>query len=143
MMGRSLRFSFVVPMSLCIGRSAWAAEATRFSRYLCLHVLHRLFALLVLGHLVGMAIVTFRAARTPTVKALALAAPLLAVVQITLGVLSITTFLDAVPVTAHLGVAAALLADCVILHIIARGPLEAPLAARLPTSAGAVAEVAA
>ena len=42
MMGRSLRFSFVVPMSLCIGRSAWAAEATRFSRYLCLHVLHRL-----------------------------------------------------------------------------------------------------
>ena len=47
----------------------------------------------------------------------------LAVVQIALGILSVTTFLDVVPVTAHLGVAAAILADCVILHLAARGPL--------------------
>ena len=45
--------------------------------------------------------------------------------QITLGILSVTTFLDAVPVTAHLGVAAAILADCTILHLFARGPLRA------------------
>jgi heme A synthase len=90
-----------------------------------LHVVHRLFALVVLGHLVGMAIVTARGARTRGVKLLAIAAPLLATVQIVLGILSITTFLDAVPVTAHLGVAAALLADCVVLHIIARGALRA------------------
>lgn len=90
-----------------------------------LHVIHRLFGLLVLGHLIGMAIVTAKGARTTTVKVLAIAAPILAVVQITLGILSILTFLDAVPVTAHLGVAAALLADCFVLHIIARGPLSA------------------
>lgn len=90
-----------------------------------LHVVHRLFALVVFGHLVGMAIVTAKNARTTTVKALAIAAPVLALVQITLGILSITTFLDAVPVTAHLGVAAALLADCTILHIVSRGSLSA------------------
>ena len=90
-----------------------------------LHVVHRLFALVVLGHLVGMAIVTAKNAHTTTVKVLAIAAPLLALVQITLGILSITTFLDAVPVTAHLGVAAALLADCTILHIVSRGSLRA------------------
>jgi heme A synthase len=86
-----------------------------------LHVVHRLFALLVFGHLIGMAIVTARGTTSRLLKALAIAAPLLAVVQITLGWLSITTFLDAVPVTAHLGVAAALLADCFILHVVARG----------------------
>jgi heme A synthase len=90
-----------------------------------LHVVHRLFALVVLGHLVGMAIVVARNSDRAIVKALAIAAPLLVVVQITLGILSVTTFLDAVPVTAHLGVAAAILADCAILHLVARGPLRA------------------
>jgi heme A synthase len=90
-----------------------------------LHVVHRLFALLVLGHLVGMAIVVAKNVDRPIVKVLAIAAPVLVVVQITLGILSVTTFLDAVPVTAHLGVAAAILADCTILHLIARGPLRA------------------
>jgi heme A synthase len=106
-----------------------------------LHVVHRLFALLVFGHLIGMAIGTARAARTPTVRALAIAAPILAAVQIALGILSVTTFLDAVPVTAHLGVAAALLADCFVLHLIARGPLGARAAAA--PSLPATAEVAA
>ncbi len=106
-----------------------------------LHVVHRLFALAVLGHLVGMAIVVVRGTERRGIKLLAVAAPLLAVVQITLGILSVTTFLDAVPVTAHLGVAAALLADCAILHIVARGPLRARATATQPL-AGAV-EVAA
>jgi heme A synthase len=103
-----------------------------------LHVVHRLFALVVLGHLVGMAIVAAKNAQTGVIKALAIAAPVLAVVQITLGILSITTFLDAVPVTAHLGVAAALLADCTILHILSRGSLSAraTVTAEAPRSSG-------
>ena len=48
--------------------------------------------------------------------------PFLVVVQMTLGIFSVTTFLDAVPVTAHLGVAALLLADLRLLHLLARGP---------------------
>jgi heme A synthase len=104
-----------------------------------LHVVHRLFALVVLGHLVGMAIVVAKNAQTRTVKALAIAAPLLACVQIALGILSVTTFLDAVPVTAHLGVAAAILADCTILYLVARGPLRATATVTTPTLANEVA----
>jgi heme A synthase len=88
-----------------------------------LHLFHRVFALVVLGHLVGMAITVAKQAPTRTIKLLGIAAPLLAVVQIALGVLSITSFLDVLPVTAHLGVAAALLTDCVVLHLVARGSL--------------------
>jgi heme A synthase len=97
-----------------------------------LHVVHRLFALVVLGHLVGMAIVVAKNSDRAIVKALAIAAPLLACVQITLGILSVTTFLDAVPVTAHLGVAAAILADCTILYLTARGPLRATATVTTP-----------
>ncbi|HXU74832.1 MAG TPA: COX15/CtaA family protein [Polyangia bacterium] len=104
-----------------------------------LHVMHRLFALVVFGHLVGMAIVVVRNVDRPLVKALAIAAPVLAVVQITLGILSITTFLDAVPVTAHLGVAAAILADCTILYLVARGPLRARASETAPVVGAEVA----
>lgn len=104
-----------------------------------LHVVHRLFALVVLGHLVGMAIVVAKNSDRRAVKALAIAAPLLAVAQITLGILSVTTFLDAVPVTAHLGVAAAILADCTILHLFARGPLCARATATVPALGNEVA----
>jgi len=104
-----------------------------------LHVVHRLFALVVLGHLVGMAIVVAKNSDRAIIKALAIAAPLLAVVQITLGILSVTTFLDAVPVTAHLGVAAAILADCTILYLTARGPLRATAAVPTPALTTVVA----
>jgi len=104
-----------------------------------LHVVHRLFALVVLGHLIGMAIVVVKNTDRRAVKALAIAAPLLVVVQITLGILSVTTFLDAVPVTAHLGVAAAILADCTILHLVARGPLRARATATAPSLGNEVA----
>ena len=104
-----------------------------------LHVVHRLFGLLVLGHLIGMAIVVAKNVNRPVVKALAIAAPLLAVVQIALGWLSVTTFLDAVPVTAHLGVAAAILADCTILHLVARGPLRATASETAPMIGAEVA----
>jgi heme A synthase len=106
-----------------------------------LHIVHRLFALVVLGHLVGMAITVAKNAPTRTVKLLGIAAPLLAVVQIALGILSITSFLDVLPVTAHLGVAAALLVDCVILHLVARGARVRAATTRFPVPD--VAEVAA
>jgi heme A synthase len=91
-----------------------------------LHVVHRLFALVVLAQLVRMAIVVGRESDRRAVKVLAIGAPLLATVQIALGVLSVTTFLDAVPVTAHLGVAAALLGDCAGLWFYSRGSVPSP-----------------
>lgn len=106
-----------------------------------LHVVHRLFALVVLGHLIGMAIVVVKNTDRKVVKTLAIAAPVLTCVQVTLGILSVTSFLDAVPVTAHLGVAAAILADCTILYLTARGPLRAT--ATVPATPGLATGVAA
>jgi heme A synthase len=53
----------------------------------------------------------------------------LAVLQIVLGVLTISTFKDLLPVTAHLLVAALLLADLVSLVVLA-GPSRAPVPAQ-------------
>ena len=63
------------------------------------------------------------------VKLLAWAGPALAAAQIALGVLTILTFKDLLPVTAHLLVAALLLADLVSLLVLTR-PAEAPEPAR-------------
>jgi protoheme IX farnesyltransferase len=76
-----------------------------------IHVLHRLNALVVGGLVIASSIVTWRQARGRTgLRALALIAPVLVLVQIALGVLSVVTFLDLVTVESHLGVATALLA---------------------------------
>jgi heme A synthase len=88
-----------------------------------LHMAHRALALVVL------ALVCWNAARlarasSGLVRALAIAGPVLVVVQIALGVLTIVTFKDLVPVTAHLFVAALLLADLVSLVVLCR-PAEA------------------
>jgi hypothetical protein len=42
-------------------------------------------------------------------------------------------------VTAHLGVAAAILADCTILHLVARGPLRARATMTAPVAGAEVA----
>jgi heme A synthase len=108
-----------------------------------LHALHRLLAVFVFGYLIYMAAVTFRSAQgRRAVRALAVLAPVVATLQITLGVLTITSFRDFVPLTAHLGVAAALLCNVVSLHLLSRGPLGARQAAT-PREAGPVAEAAA
>jgi heme A synthase len=89
-----------------------------------LHAMHRLFAAFVLVYLCYVAAVTFRAASgRPGVRALAIAAPLIAVLQIVLGVLTITTFRNIVPLTGHLGVAALLLGTTLSLHLSSRGPI--------------------
>jgi heme A synthase len=75
-----------------------------------LHMAHRAFAFVVLA-LVGLS--SWKTARTAAgaVRALALAAPLLVLLQIALGIATILTFKDLVPLTAHL-VAGALLLCC-------------------------------
>jgi heme A synthase len=92
-----------------------------------LHMAHRAFAFVVLGLVSWSALRVARASRG-IVRALAWAAPALVVIQIALGVLTIVTFKDLVPVTAHLLVAALLLADCVALLAITREPAPVPLA---------------
>jgi heme A synthase len=93
-----------------------------------LHMAHRAFAFVVLG-LVGWN--AAKAFRTGRARALVVAGPALAVVQIVLGVLTITTFKDLVPLTAHLLVAALLLADLVSLVVLAR-PSRAPVPSEAP-----------
>jgi heme o synthase len=76
-----------------------------------IHVLHRMNALVVAGLVIASSIVTFRQARGRAVlRALAINAPVLVLVQIALGVASVVSFLDLVTVESHLAVATALLA---------------------------------
>jgi len=86
-----------------------------------IHVLHRMNALVVAGLVLASSIVTFRHARGRAgLRALAVIAPLLVAVQITLGVLAIVTFLDLATVESHLAVATALLATQVGVVLLGR-----------------------
>jgi cytochrome c oxidase assembly protein subunit 15 len=90
-----------------------------------LHMTHRALAFVVLALV---AWTSSRVARRSTglVRALALAAPALVLLQIGLGIATILTFKDLVPVTAHLLVAALLLATQVSLLALTRAqPAEA------------------
>src|SRR5205814_1695187 len=89
-----------------------------------LHMLHRAVAFAVLALVAWNAVRLARGA-TGVVRVLAWAGPALVVVQIALGVLTIATFKDLVPVTAHLFVSALLLAALVSLLVLTR-PGEAP-----------------
>jgi len=94
-----------------------------------LHMAHRAFAFVVLGLV---AWTSLRVARSSSgaVRALALFAPVLVLIQIALGVLTILTLKDLVPLTGHLLVGALLLADCVALLALTRAePAAAPEAA--------------
>lgn len=94
-----------------------------------LHMTHRALAFVVL---VLVAWTSARMARGSTglVRALALAAPALVVLQIALGIATILTFKDLVPVTAHLLVGALLLATQVSLLSLTRAqPAETLLPA--------------
>jgi heme A synthase len=114
--------------------------------YVHLHMLHRLLGVVVLGALIASAVVVLRAARgRPWVRAVALAAPLGGCAQLAIGLWSVTSFLDALPVTLHLAVAAALLASQWSLYLIARAearPADAVAPEEhAPTIAPAAAEV--
>jgi heme A synthase len=91
-----------------------------------LQMLHRMNAVAILLTTSTTALAAIRGAKG-AVRALAIAAPILVVVQIALGVLSIRWLLEAHTVTAHLGVAAAIFADHVCLWILTlRPPVPAP-----------------
>src|SRR5712671_1085326 len=107
-------------------RGAWWPTGVHPSVHL--HMLHRAVAVAVLG-LVCWNAVRLARGSAGLVRALAWAGPLLVAVQIALGVHTILTFKDLVPVTAHLLVAALLLADLVSLLVLTR-PSEAPQPAR-------------
>ena len=89
-----------------------------------LQAIHRLIAVLVAIVLIFMAVRVLRALRAwdapqaRGVRVLALAAPVLVAVQVTLGALSVLSFLELFRVTAHLGVAALLLANVVLLWLL-------------------------
>jgi heme A synthase len=95
-----------------------------------LHMAHRAFAFVVLG-LVTATSVRLARRSSGAVRALALLGPALVLVQIALGVLTILTFKDLVPLTGHLLVGALLLADCVALLALTRAE---PAAARAPAA---------
>jgi heme A synthase len=96
-----------------------------------LHMVHRAFALVVLVLVCWSSLRVGRSSRG-LIRALAWIAPALVLVQIGLGILTILTFKDLVPVTAHLLVAALLLADYVALLAMTREPAPLPLALGVP-----------
>ena len=96
-----------------------------------LHAAHRLLAVIV-GVLVTVVAMRVRAAagEQRLVRLVATAMPLVVLAQIGLGVASILTFLDALPVTAHLGGAALLVAGQVSLYLLsATATTRAPVVA--------------
>jgi heme A synthase len=107
-------------------RGAWWPTGVHPSVHL--HMLHRAVAFAVLALVCWNALRLLRGA-TGVVRVLAWAGPVLVAAQIALGILTILTFKDLVPVTAHLLVAALLLADLVSLLVLTR-PAEAPHPAR-------------
>ena len=91
-----------------------------------IQALHRLTGVAVALLVFASSIVTLRRAGSRRdLQALAIVAPVLVCVQITLGILAVTSFLDLATVEAHLGVATALLATQVIVALIA-DPLAVP-----------------
>jgi heme A synthase len=98
-----------------------------------LHMAHRAFAMAVLGLVLWSSLRLARGSRG-LVRALAWAGPALVLLQIGLGVATILTYKDLVPLTAHLLVGALLLADYISLLALTRP--ETKLAAGQGSAAG-------
>jgi heme A synthase len=96
---------------LCLGE--WVPPLTSSST--ALHFAHRVLGVLTALLVLAAAAWLGRPARPVRVRAAALVAALLVVTQLGLGFLSVTTTLGIVPVSSHTLVAAALLADLVLL----------------------------
>src|SRR5262249_46142413 len=94
---------------------------------------HR-FAGVAVGILViAVAIQAARALRGSSARRLAWAAPLLVLVQVTLGVVSVLSMLGLVQVTAHLGVGALLLGGMWLLTLRTRPATVVDAAERAPS----------
>ncbi len=103
-----------ITFPLCFGH-LWPPESSSvYSERV--HMLHRFGAVVVTALVFTSAIlVARRAVRGSRLRAVAVAAPILVVIQGTLGVFSVTSLLHLPTVTAHLGVGALLLASMVAL----------------------------
>lgn len=103
-----------ITFPLCFGH-VWPPESSSvYSERV--HMLHRFGAVVVTALVFASAIlVARRALRGSRIRAIAIAAPVLVLIQGTLGVLSVTSLLHLPTVTAHLGVGALLLASMVAL----------------------------
>ncbi len=90
-----------------------------------IQALHRLNAMAVALVVLTSAVISFRQARRPITRALAVTAPVLVGVQIWLGIRSVQSFLDLVTVESHLAVATALLATLILTALTARPAVRA------------------
>ena len=115
----------LVTIPLDEGVGAWLRVKDRFPRppsgahaTAQVHMLHRLFGVTVATVIIGVSAGVLRADRARTAsKRLALGAVGLVVLQVALGVLSVTSTLGLVPVTAHLGVGALLLVTVFLMFL--------------------------
>lgn len=100
--------------------SLWPPEA---GLLLKLHMMHRIFAIIVALVVWGCSWRVIRSgANNRFLKVLCLTASSLIVLQIALGLFSITTALGLVPVTAHLGVGALLWITVVMMNFVKKNP---------------------
>jgi heme o synthase len=90
-----------------------------------IQALHRLNAVAVAVLVLASAVVTLRRASRPSLRFLAVLAPILVGLQIWLGLRSVLSFLDLATVESHLAVATALLA-VLVLTVLAARPLAQP-----------------
>jgi heme A synthase len=96
---------------LCLGQ--WVPPLT--NSLTTLHFAHRVLGVVTALVVLASAHVLWHRARSARVRGAALLAAMLVVTQVGLGLLSVTTTLGVVPVSAHTLVAAALLGDLVLL----------------------------
>lgn len=103
-----------ITFPLCFGH-VWPPESSSvYSERV--HMLHRFGAVAVAALVIASAVaVSRRAPRGTALRALVIAAPILVLLQGTLGVFSVTSLLHLPTVTAHLGVGALLLANMVAM----------------------------
>ncbi len=90
-----------------------------------IQALHRLNAIAVACVVLASAVISFRQARRPITRVLALTAPALVGVQIWLGIRSVQSFLDLATVESHLAVATALLAILILTALTAQPAVRA------------------
>ena len=122
-----------IDLPLCQG-AIWPRE---HNVYVDLHALHRIVAVVVGLYAIGVGAIVARRGRG-WVRAVGVGIGLTVVGQIALGWLSVSTFLDAVPVTAHLGGAALLLALLLCARFGTRAAaVEHASPQRLPAEVGA------
>lgn len=130
-----------IDFPLCFGH-VWPPESSS-SGSERIHMLHRFGAVAVTVMVITAAVMVYRAApRSGRLRKLAIAAPIVVLMQVTLGVLSVTTLLHLPVVTTHLGVGALLLACMVSIWTLlpGRGAAEA---SNSPSGASAKDAVAA